>query len=115
MIETITKIEDETYNGYYIPSSVKSINTILWDCISLKKVVFSQKSQVTQIPDEICYSTNEKFKQGTVKKVTMTAASKKVSGLKSKQTYYVKVRAYKIDSKGGKYGSYSSVKKVKTK
>ncbi len=62
---------------------------------------------------EICYSTNKKFKYST-KKVTASSLSKTVKGLKKKKAYYVRVRAYKIDSTGSKvYGSYSKAKKVK--
>ena len=62
---------------------------------------------------EICYSTNKKFKYST-KKVTASSLSKTVKGLKKKKAYYVRVRAYKIDSTDSKvYGSYSKAKKVK--
>lgn len=64
---------------------------------------------------EIVYATNSKFTKGK-KTVRVTAASKKISKLKSKKTYYVKVRAYKLDSAGNRvYGSYCKAKKVKVK
>ena len=57
-------------------------------------------------------------KNGTYKKVksyevNKTAGSK--SGLKSKKTYYFKVRAYKKTSGGTVYSSWSAVKRVKIK
>lgn len=62
---------------------------------------------------QIVYARNAKFKKG--KKSVFTARkSKKLSGLKKGKTYYVKVRAYVIDSSGAKvYGKYSKVKKIK--
>lgn len=65
---------------------------------------------------EVCYSTNSKFTSS--KKITISSStlSKKVSSLSSNKKYYVKIRAYKKDSTGAKvYGSWSSVKSVKTK
>lgn len=65
----------------------------------------------------IAYSTNKKFKKGTVKYVTvkadkLTATIKKLKGGK---TYYIKAQAFK--TVGGKkyYGKYSTVKKVTIK
>ncbi len=62
----------------------------------------------------IKYSTNKNFKNS--KKITTTSSSKKITKLKRRTTYYVKVQAYKLDSKGKKvYGSFSKVKTIKTK
>lgn len=63
---------------------------------------------------QIVYSTNAKFKGA--KKTTASALNKSIKGLKKGKTYYVKVRAYKLDSLNNKiYGSYSSVSKIKIK
>ena len=63
---------------------------------------------------EISYATNSKFK--SAKKVRTAAKSKSISKLKKGKTYYVRVRAYKVDSTGAKiYGSYSKTTKVKIK
>ena len=63
---------------------------------------------------EISYATNSKFK--SAKKVRTAAKSKSISKLKKGKTYYVRVRAYKVDSTGAKiYGSYSKAAKVKIK
>ena len=62
---------------------------------------------------EISYSTDKKFKKAVTKKNT-AKTSYTISKLKKGKTYYVRIRAYKIDSTGKKvYGKYSSVKKVK--
>ena len=63
---------------------------------------------------EITYSTSKKFKKA--KKTTATKTNTTITKLSKKKTYYVKVRAYKVDSAGKKvYGTYSKVAKVKTK
>ena len=63
---------------------------------------------------QIQYSTNKKFKKAktkTTKKTTLT-----IKKLKKKKVYYVRVRAYTIDSSGKKVpGKWSKVKKVKIK
>lgn len=62
---------------------------------------------------EISYSTNKKFKYST-KKTNTSSLSKTVKGLKKRKTYYVRIRAYKVDSTGSKvYGSYSKTRKIK--
>ncbi len=62
---------------------------------------------------EISYSTDKKFKKAVTKKNT-TKTSYTISKLKKGKTYYVRIRAYKVDSTGKKvYGKYTSVKKVK--
>lgn len=65
---------------------------------------------------EIVYSTSKSFASSKTKKVTVKSTNKTLSGLKKNTVYYVKVRAYKVDSAGQKiYGKYSTVKKVRTK
>ncbi len=60
----------------------------------------------------IQYSTSKKFKKGTKTKTT-TKTSYTLSGLKKGKTYYVRVCAYKLDSKNGKiYGKYGTAKKI---
>ena len=62
---------------------------------------------------EISYSTDKKFKKAVTKKNT-AKTSYTISKLKKGKIYYVRIRAYKVDSTGKKvYGKYSSVKKVK--
>ena len=88
---------------------------------SIKKVSPTKKKMTVTLKKvsgakgyEVVYSTNKKFK--SAKKVRVTSTKAVVKKLKSKQTVYVKVRAYKTDSTGGRvYGSYSSVKKVTIK
>ena len=64
---------------------------------------------------EIKYATNKKFKSAKTVRVKKSVLKKKVTKLKSKKTYYVKVRAYKSVNGKRFYGPWSAVKKVKTK
>lgn len=64
---------------------------------------------------QITYTTDKRFKSN-VKSMYTSALTKTLTGLKTKKTYYVKVRAYKYDSTKAKvYGSYSSVKAISIK
>ena len=54
------------------------------------------------------YSTNKKFKKAKTKLT--------IKKLKKKKTYYIRVRAYRLDEKGKKiFGPYSKTKKIKIK
>ena len=62
---------------------------------------------------EISYSTDKKFKKAVTKKNT-AKTSYTISKLKKGKIYYVRIRAYKMDSTGKKvYGKHSSMKKAK--
>lgn len=64
---------------------------------------------------EIVYATNKEFTKN-VKTITVSGRSKTIKKLTKGATYYVKVRAYKVDASKNKiYGKFSSVKKVKIK
>lgn len=78
-----------------------------------KKAVLKFKGVSKANGYQIVYSTDKKMKK---KCTTITTKSKKytLKKLSKKKTYYVKVRAYRIDSTGKmKYGKYTSVSKVK--
>ena len=61
---------------------------------------------------QIRYATNSKMK--SYKNTTTTSASKTLSKLVKGKKYYVKVRAYKLDSKKEKvYGAWSKVKSLR--
>lgn len=65
---------------------------------------------------EVCYSTSSKFTSSKKINTNSSTFYKKMYKLPSNKRYYVKIRAYKKDSTGSKvYGSWSSVKTVKTK
>ena len=66
---------------------------------------------------QIQYSTDKKLKKNkktiTIKKAGTT--SKYIKKLKSKKTYYVRIRSYKIKNNKKVYSAWSAKKKVKTK
>ena len=62
---------------------------------------------------EVVYSTNKKFAKNATT-ITTSKTNPTISKLEKGKKYYVKVRAYKIDSTGNKvYGKYSGVMSVK--
>ena len=77
-----------------------------------------QKTQVTGY--QVQYSLKKSFQSATVKTVKKNkATSLKVTKLKAKKTYYVRVRTYKEVKVSGKtvklYSAWSNAKKIKTK
>jgi uncharacterized repeat protein (TIGR02543 family) len=63
---------------------------------------------------QISYSANKKFTKSTTVTKSVSKTSYTATKLKKGKTYYVRVRAYKVDSTGVKvYGKWRSVKKVK--
>ena len=62
---------------------------------------------------QLQYALNKKFKR---KKSIQTKKTKyTIKKLKKKKTYYIRVRAYKMNGKKKVYGKWSTVKKVKVK
>ena len=79
------------------------------------KITWKKDSKVNGY--QIVYATNKKFTKGK-KTVTIKGAkttSKTIKKLKSKKTYYVKIRSYKTVNGKKVYGAFSKVKKVKIK
>ena len=76
------------------------------------------KKQATQTSGyQIMYATNSKFTSGK-KTITVSSnktTSKKITKLKAKKKYYVRVRTYKKVGSTKYYSSWSKVKTVKTK
>lgn len=95
-----------------------------WSKISLKRVALQKPTNPRSQKMKLCwkkiahadgyqviYATNQKLR----KPKTKTTASKTltIKKLKKGKTYYVKVRAYKLDSAGKKvFGAYSKARKV---
>ena len=127
------------FKGWYIDSKFKKKITSIaktskkditlyakWSKVTVKKAslkkvanVSGKKAKVTikKVSGvkgyQVLYSTDKKFKKN-VKKVLTKKTTCTLTKLKKKKTYYVKVRAYKLDSKGEKvFGAYSKVKTVK--
>lgn len=65
---------------------------------------------------QVAYSTSKKFAAAKTKQITSTSAKATMKKLKKGRKYYVKVRAYTVDSAKNKlYGAYSKAKHVKVK
>ena len=61
---------------------------------------------------KVVYGTDKKLKKKT-KTINVKKGSATLKNIKSKKIYYVKVRAYKMDSAGKKvYGKYSKTKRI---
>ena len=91
------------------PKAAKKAATIKWKKVSKKNL-----KKIAKI--EIQYSMDKTFKTG-VKKVyaKKSAVSKKISKLKSKKTYYIRIRAYKKSGGAVHVSKWSAVKKIKIK
>ena len=80
-----------------------------------KKLVVKYKKLADVDGYEISYTTDKKMKKA-VKVKTTTKAQYTIKKLKKNKKYFVRVRAYKLDSTGEKvYGSYSNKKNVVVK
>lgn len=113
-------------------ASVLNVSTTLyaqWEEVSKpakvkKLVLLSKKSGQVKVNwkkvsgafgYQVVYSASKKFADEVTKKVFVSSISRTINNLKKGKTYYIKVRAYKIDSAGNKiYGAFS-VKKIKVK
>jgi uncharacterized repeat protein (TIGR02543 family) len=99
-----------------------------WEKVTVKQASFkslskgragSLKVKVNKLSKvsgyEVVYATDKNFaKDSTTAAITGTSST--ISGLLSRNTYYVKARAYKVDSTGSKiYGKFSKVKKITIK
>ena len=120
-------------SGYYYiivknPDGTKSIQIRIGkvtekpEAIKIKSIKSNKKGKVTvkfkkqQYVQgyEIKISTSNKFKKSTTKTKFLNSSNNNYtfSRLKSKKTYYVKVRAYKISNGKKLYGSWSKVSKL---
>lgn len=83
---------------------------------SRKKIALSWKKNKSASGYEIYVSTKKDFSSNTIKRsYKKSTLSKTISGWRSKQTYYVKVRTYKKVGKTRYYGAWSNIKKVKVR
>ena len=77
------------------------------------KVKVTWKKVPNSLGYQIQYATNKKFKK--VKKKTVKSTFVTLKKLKKKKTYFIRIRAYKIEDGKKVYGKWSTVKKVKIK
>lgn len=80
--------------------------------LSKNKIRVSIKKRETVNGYQILVATDKKFKKN-LKKVSTTSQTVILKNLKKGKTYYIKVRAYKLNGKKKIYGKYSIIKKVK--
>lgn len=65
---------------------------------------------------QIAYSTNKGFTNAKAQEAKTSAKRKTITGLKAGKKYYLRIRAYSLDSVGNRvYGDYSAVKSVTVK
>lgn len=120
-IITITAAETVNYKGASkkVAITIKPQKALLTKASSRQKgcliAAWKKDSKVTGY--QVLIAQNSKFTKGkkaaTVK--TNKTTKKTFKKLKSKKTYYVKVRTYKKSGKTTLYGPYSSAKKVRVK
>lgn len=97
---------------YVYKETISSLNSAKKNTLSVK---WDQGYYVDGY--EVVLARDAKFKSGkqTLSVNDGTKVKKTVKGLKSKKTYYVKVRAYKVVDGKTYYGAYSNAKKIKIK
>ena len=112
-----------TFSGNYSGTVKKTFN-IVPKGTSLSKVTAQKKGitvkwkkQTKQTTGyEIQYSTSSKFKGAkTVRNIKTKTTIKRISKLKAKKKYYVRIRTYKTVKGKKYYSSWSKSKKVVTK
>ena len=108
--KTLTYVINPKGAGIKKPAAAKKAFTAKWSKQSAKM----NKARITGY--QVQYSLKSNFKSAktvTVKGYTKT--SKKISKLKAKKTYYVRVRTYMKSGKTTFYSTWSGRKSVKTK
>lgn len=81
-----------------------------------KQLTITYKKVSGAVGYKVTYSTDKKFKKKATKTKELTKTTLTLKKLSKNKTYYVKVQAYKKDSKGIKvYSKASSVSKLKIK
>lgn len=99
-----------------VPAAAKPAKCTIKSAKAKKKSVKVTWKKTTGSGYQIYCSTKKNFagaKKVTVKKISKTSAA--IKKLKSKKTYYIKIRAYTTVGKTPVYGAWSKVKRVKVK
>jgi len=117
----IVKFKGDKYTGTKrLTLTIKPAKTTIKTVKKAKKAITVKwaKGKKVQVSGyEILLATNSKFTKGkkTVIVKGYKNVSKKVTKLKAKKTYFVKVRTYKTVKGAKVYSDWSKVKKTKTK
>lgn len=64
---------------------------------------------------QLSYSTSKKFKKAKTKVLKAASSSVTIKKLKSKKTYYVRLRAFNKSGSKKVYGAWSKTVKIKVK
>ncbi len=84
--------------------------------ISGKKQITVKWKKVSSIKGyQLQYGLKKSFKGAKAKKVSASKTSYKIKKLKSKKTYYVRIRTYKVINGRTVYSKWSKAKKIKVK
>lgn len=117
---TVTITGKGNYSGKkYVSFTIKprKISFTKLKSNSRKSMTVYWKKDTTVTGYQVVYATDKNFTKG--KKISNVkgykVTSKKVTSLKSKKTYYVKIRGYKVVSGKVIYGDYSIVRKVRVR
>ena len=107
---------NSTSNNSGNASGIRGVPTIKIEKIVRKgkgKVKVTWKKTAGVVGYQVQYSLNKKMK--AAKKKNCKTVGVTIKKLKKKKTYYIRVRAYKMNGKKKVYGKWSTVKKVKIK
>lgn len=106
--------ENKILYAKWVKVSVKKQTIKSAKNVSGKKIKLTYQKQTGVAGYQIQYSTKSNMKSAKTKTTTKTTYT--LTKLKKGKYYYVRMKAYKLDSKGKKvYGTWSKVKKVKIK
>ena len=107
---------NSTSNNSGNASGIRGVPTIKIEKIVRKgkgKVKVTWKKTAGVVGYQVQYSLNKKMK--AAKKKNCKTVGVTIKKLKKKKTYYIRVRAYKMNGRKKVYGKWSTVKKVKIK
>ena len=107
---------NSTSNNSGNASGIRGVPTIKIEKIVRKgkgKFKVTWKKTAGVVGYQVQYSLNKKMK--AAKKKNCKTVGVTIKKLKKKKTYYIRVRAYKMNGKKKVYGKWSTVKKVKIK
>lgn len=95
------------------PTAPDKVKGVVLSRVGSGKLKVSYKKVRDAKGYQISYSTNKHF--ANAKKLTVKNNRYTIKKLKKGKTYYVRVRAYKLDGSKKVYGKWSSTKKIKVK
>lgn len=95
--------------------TVKNVTKLKVKSTVKKKIQVTWKKRSGISGYEIQYARSKRFKNAVIKKVGAKKTSYTIKKLRSKKTYYVRIRTYKKVSGKKYYSGWSKAKKIKVK